>query len=148
MRCGSASHCPEEKNMKKLVLFVQPRKSRQAKFMEFYRRGYVLQWATDVTEARQVVSSIFDWVILDLNLEPQAAQSLCAEMKGRLSSTKVALIEAPGVKLATDLRPDALVPPGVPTDALLDRLTMEPAQVPAAVVAAKPQVSRQRAHIA
>jgi CheY-like chemotaxis protein len=142
MHSDPAPQRPEEKKMKKLVLFVQPRNSRQARFMEFYRRGYVLQWATNVAEARQVVSSIFDWVILDLNLEPEAAQSLCAEMKARLSSTKVAMIEAPGVTLAANSRPDALVPAGVPTDALVDRLTMEPGKAPAATPADSPSSSQ------
>jgi hypothetical protein len=133
--------------MKKLVLFVQPRKVRQARFMEFYRRGFVLQWATDIAEARQVVSSIFDWVILDLSLEPEAAQSLCLELKSRLSGTKLAMIEAPGVKLETAMRPDALVPRGLTTDAMLDYLTAEPANAEPAITV-NPQKAGQRIQIA
>jgi hypothetical protein len=133
--------------MKKLALFVQPRKVRQARFMEFYRRGFVLQWATDIAEARQVVSSIFDWVIIDLSLEPEAAQALCLELKSRLSTTKLAMIEAPGVKLGPDMHPDALVPRGIPTDAMLDYLTAEPTTLQPAITA-PPVKTGQRAQIA
>jgi hypothetical protein len=133
--------------MKKLALFVQPRNVRQARFMEFYRRGFVLQWAKDVAEARQVVSSIFDWVILDLNLEPEDAQSLCLELKSRLKGTKVAMIEAPGVKIASDMQPDALIPRGLATDAMMDHLTAEPAALQPAITVNPPK-SGQRVQIA
>jgi hypothetical protein len=133
--------------MKKLALFVQPRKVRQARFMEFYRRGFVLQWASDIAEARQVVSSIFDWVILDLSLEPDAALSLCLELKTRLSGTKVAMIQAPGVTIPVNMQPDALVPSGLATDKMLNYLTAEPTTIQPAITTA-PQKPGQRVHIA
>ena len=121
--------------MKKFVLFVQPDRLRQTRFMEFYSRGFVVQWAGSVAEAQRVVSNIFDWVILDLNSEPNAASSLCSELKQRLIDSKLAFITSPGTEVPPDSQPHAVVPRGISTEALLNLLSAAPGKNPQSVPA-------------
>jgi hypothetical protein len=79
-----------EHENKKFVLFAPLHVGRPMSFMEWYEKGFVVDWAADYRDTtRKLSEAAYDAIVVDLSNSPDDGMALLKIIKSKPTSTKL-----------------------------------------------------------